>query len=44
MKFLREFNPDWPDWWECEYGGKLEAMYAAYQAGKNQALRGADGT
>jgi hypothetical protein len=44
MKFLRELRPENPDWWESEYSGNLRNMYAAYQAGKDQAGRGADGT
>jgi hypothetical protein len=44
MKFLREYEPNDPDWWHSEYSGNLRGMYAAYQAGKNQGERGADGT
>lgn len=44
MRFLREHEPDWPDWWECEYSGNLLNMYDAYRAGKDQGARGADGT
>lgn len=33
MRFLREFNPDWPEWWECEYSGDLKGMYQAYLCG-----------
>lgn len=34
MKFLRESEPDWPDWWESEYSGHLKGMYQAYLQGK----------
>lgn len=34
MRFLRGFNSDWPDWWECEYSDEhLNAMYQAYLHG-----------
>lgn len=33
MKFLREMEPDWPDWWETEYSGHLRNMYKAYLCG-----------
>lgn len=34
MRFLRELEPDWPDWWETEYSGHLKGMYRAYIQGK----------
>lgn len=44
MRFLREYDPSDPDWWHSEYSGNLKGMYDAYNAGKNQGARGADGT
>lgn len=38
MRFLRDLDPERPDWWECEYSGNLRNMYAAYQAGKRDNL------